>query len=90
VVMANSFIQALNKGGVPVITDAWTEVIEGQARTAIAKAKRHYQKELKQFLQQNAQAMIDTNELKSLHKKLRAHCLESINKILTPNLISPQ
>ena len=34
--------------------------------------------------------MIDTNELKSLHKKLRAHCLESINKILTPNLISPQ
>jgi len=50
VVMANSFIQALNKGGVPVITDAWTEVIEGQARTAIAKATRHYQKELKQFL----------------------------------------
>lgn len=31
-IMANSYIQALNRGAVPTITDAWTEIVEGQAR----------------------------------------------------------
>lgn len=40
--MANSYIQSINKGSIPTITDAWTEIAEGQARTASAKALKHY------------------------------------------------
>ena len=27
-ILANSYIQAINKGSIPTINDAWTEVIE--------------------------------------------------------------
>jgi hypothetical protein len=28
-VMARAYVDALNKGAVPTITDAWTEIVEG-------------------------------------------------------------
>ena len=48
--LASSYVTAINKGAVPTITDAWTEIAEGQARQAIAKALKHYQKELKSYI----------------------------------------
>lgn len=27
-ILANSYIQAINKGGIPTINDAWSEVLE--------------------------------------------------------------
>ena len=84
-VMANTYVQAINRGGVPTITDAWTEVVEGHARAASAKGLRYYQKEIKQYLQSNSEgegAWIDTGALKVFHKKLRAQCLELLEKVL--------
>ena len=40
--LAASYVSAINRGAVPTITDAWTEIAEGQARQAIAKAVKHY------------------------------------------------
>jgi len=48
-ILANSYIQAINKGGIPTINDAWTEIIENQLKQGVNKSTRHYQKELKSF-----------------------------------------
>ena len=53
-VMARAYVNALNNGAVPTITDAWTEIVEGQARNIIAKATKNYQKEIKAYIQQNS------------------------------------
>lgn len=63
--------------------------MEGQARQASAKAVRHYQKEIKNYLQTNNEK-VDFQELKLFHKKLRAQCLDLIEKVIlkNPKLIS--
>ena len=50
VVLTQSYISAINAGGVPIINDAWTEVIETQMKSAYEKALRHYSRDLKQYL----------------------------------------
>lgn len=50
VILANSYLQAINKGGIPTINDAWTEVVENQLKQAVAKSCRMYQKELKAYI----------------------------------------
>jgi hypothetical protein len=40
--MAQAYVDALNKGAVPTITDAWTEILDSQARKTIAKATKNY------------------------------------------------
>ena len=30
--LASNYVSAINKGAIPTITDAWTEIAEGQAR----------------------------------------------------------
>lgn len=41
-VMARAYVDALNNGAVPTITDAWTEIVDSQARNVIAKATKNY------------------------------------------------
>jgi hypothetical protein len=41
-ILANTYIQTINRGAVPTINDAWGEVVESKARGAIEKAAKHY------------------------------------------------
>ena len=41
-ILANSYIQSINKGSIPTINDAWTEVVENQLKQALNKATRGY------------------------------------------------
>lgn len=97
--LASSYVDAINRGAVPTITDAWTEIVEGQARQAIAKAVKHYQKEVKSYIQMNSgqvgdqgqRMMIDLNELKAFNKKLRGQTMDILEKVLAknPKIVSP-
>ena len=94
--LASSYVGAINRGAVPTITDAWTEIIEGQARQAIVKAVKHYQKEVKSYIQMNSgdqgqRLMVDLNELKAFNKKLRGQTMDFLEKVLAknPKIVSP-
>jgi hypothetical protein len=94
--LASSYVTAINRGAVPTITDAWTEIIEGQARQAIVKAVKHYQKEVKSYIQMNSgdqgqRLMVDLNELKAFNKKLRGQTMDILEKVLAknPKIVSP-
>ena len=91
--LASTYVAAINRGAVPTITDAWTEIVEGQARQAIAKAVKHYQKEVKSYIQMNSgeRLMVDLNELKAFNKKLRGQTMDFLEKVLAknPKIVSP-
>lgn len=49
VILASSYTSAINNGSIPIINDAWTEVVENQLRQAIQRAYRMYTKEIKKY-----------------------------------------
>ena len=77
-ILANNYITAINKGSIPTINDAWTEIVENQLKSAGSKALRQYQKELKSFMQQYAP--LDMETLAKTHKQLKQQSVEMLDK----------
>eukprot|EP00347_Sterkiella_histriomuscorum_P012206 403369487 len=81
-ILANSYIQSINKGSIPTINDAWTEVVENQLKQALNKACRLYQKEMKNYIQQYGTPQ-DLDALSIQHKQVQGQCQEILDKIIT-------
>lgn len=80
-VLANSYVQAINKGGIPTINDAWTEVVENQLKQALNKACRLYQKQMKNYIQHYGTPQ-DMDTLSSQHKQTVAECVAILDKAI--------
>ena len=61
-ILTNSYMEAMNKGAIPVISDAWSSVVEEQLKNAVTKAQKLYHREMKAYLQQNPLDMDNLHE----------------------------
>ena len=74
VVLAQTYLDALNSGACPTIQDAWSSVRENQFRNGIDRGQKAYAREMK-----NACAKympMEPEALREAHKKAKTHALQ--------------